>query len=105
DLDGAGAVLALRDLAVERRVLERVILDVHRERTCARLERDALRHRPRRQRAVPLETKVVVEPAGVVPLHDEDRFLPPLLAAERLGGLLRVALPAVVLEGHLGSFT
>ena len=28
DLDRAGAVLALRDLALERRVVERVVLDV-----------------------------------------------------------------------------
>ncbi len=31
DLDGAGAVLARRDLALEIAVVERVVLDVHRE--------------------------------------------------------------------------
>ena len=40
DLDGAGAVLALRDLAVERRVLERVVLDVDGERARPRLQRE-----------------------------------------------------------------
>ena len=63
----------LRDLAVEGRVLERVILDVDGERPRARLERHALRHRPRGERAVPLEAEVVVEPPGVVALDDENR--------------------------------
>ena len=39
DLDRAGAVLPLGDLALERRVLERVVLDVHGEVLLARLER------------------------------------------------------------------
>ena len=46
DLDRARAVLALRDLALELRVLERVVLDVDGEVLLARLERHALRHRP-----------------------------------------------------------
>ena len=72
DLDGAAAVLALRDLPVEGGVLEGVILDVDRERPRARLERHAFRHRPRGERAVPLEAEVVVEASGVVPLDDEN---------------------------------
>ena len=78
DLDRAGAVLAFRDLAVERRVLERMVLDVDGEMLLAGLERDALRDRPARERAVPLETEVVVQPAGIVTLDDEDRLLPTL---------------------------
>ena len=81
DLDRAGAVVALRDLARERRVVERVILDVHRERALARLEGDALRHRPRGERAVPLEPEVVVEAPRVVALDDEDRLLAPRAAS------------------------
>ena len=100
DLDAACAVLALRDLAVELRVLERVVLDVHRERAVACFERDALRHRPRQQDAVALEAEVVVQPAGVVSLHDEDRRVAVATAAEGLGSLLRIALAAVVLERH-----
>src|SRR5262249_41464758 len=95
DLDGAGTVLALPDLAVELRVLERVVLDVHRERALARLERDPLRDGPARERAVALEPEVVVEPARVVALDDEDRRLSATAraAGERLRGLLRIALP------------
>ena len=96
DLDRAGAVLALRDLAVERRVLERMILDVNGEMLLAGLERDALGHRPARQRAVPLEAEVVVQPAGIVALDDEDRLLAALAAAEGLRRLLRVALASCI---------
>jgi hypothetical protein len=72
DLDRTGAVLPLRDLALEARVLERVVLDVDGEVLLARLERHALRHRPARERAVTLEAEVVVEPPRVVALDDED---------------------------------
>ena len=71
DLDRAGAVLALRDLALEGRVLERMVLDVDGEMLLPRLERHALRDRPARERAVQLEAEVVVQAARVVPLDDE----------------------------------
>ena len=74
DLDGARAVVPLRDLALERRVLERVVLDVDREVLLAGLERNAFRHGPARERAVQLEAEVVVEPRRVVSLDDEDRL-------------------------------
>jgi hypothetical protein len=51
-----------------------VVLDVDGEVLLARLERDALRHGPARERAVPLEAEVVVQPARVVALDDEDRL-------------------------------
>ena len=76
DLDRARPVLALGDLALEGRVLERVVLDVDGQLPLARLQRDALRHRPARERAVALEPEVVVEPPRVVPLDDEDRTFP-----------------------------
>ena len=50
DLDRPAAVLALRDLAVEGRVLERVVLDVDGQRACAGLDGYALRHGPRGER-------------------------------------------------------
>ena len=75
DLDGARAVVPLRDLTLEAPVLERMVLDVDGEVLLARLERDALRDGPRGENAVPLEAEVVVEPSGVVPLDDEDRRL------------------------------
>ena len=103
DLHSAGAVVSLGDLAFEVRVVERVILDVHREHALARLERDALRHRPRRQGAVELEPEVVVEPAGVVPLDDEDRC-PRSLTRPRTGKGLRglgwISLAPVLARAH-----
>ena len=71
DLHLAGAVLALRDLAGEVDVVERVVLDVHREVVALGVGRDALRHRPRDQHAVALEAQVPVQVAGVVLLHHE----------------------------------
>ena len=99
DLDGARPVVPLRDLTLEAPVLEWMVLDMDGEVLLARLERDALRHRPRGENAVPLEAEVVVEPPGVVPLHDEDRLLC-LTAptAKRLGGLLPVSLALVLRE-------
>src|SRR6185312_3593662 len=101
DLHRTGPVLALRDLAFEAPVLDRVVLDVHREVLLARLERRALGDGPAGERAVPLEAEVVVQPAGVVALNDEDRLLAAFLRAERLGGLLGVALLAVLGELRL----
>src|SRR4029079_417886 len=72
DLDGACAVVALRDLALELRVLDRVVLDVDGEVLRARLEGDALGDGPRGEGAVALEPEVVVEPPRVVALDDED---------------------------------
>ena len=68
----------------------------------ARLERDSLRNGPARERAVPLEPKVVVEPPGVVALHDEDRGpAAGLLLPERLRRLPTAALALVLPEsGH-----
>jgi hypothetical protein len=100
DLDAAGAVLALRDLSLEGRVLERVILDVDGQVLLPRLERHALGNGPAGEGAVSLQAEVVVEPARVVPLDDEDRLLPALLPAERLRRLLGVALALVL--GELG---
>jgi hypothetical protein len=99
DLDGAGAVVARRDLALERRVVERVVLDVHRERLLAGLERHTLGHGPARERSVPLEAEVVVEASRIMALHDEDRLLGPApFAREGLGRLLRIALATVLGE-------
>ena len=87
DLDRAGAVVARRDLALERRVGERVILDVDGKVLRAGLQGDALGDSPAEENAVALEPEVVVEPAGVVALDDEDRRLAALALPERLGRL------------------
>ena len=67
----AAAVLAARDDALEVEVVERVVLDVHRQAPDVGVERRALRHRPADQHAVDLEAEVVVQAAGPVALDDE----------------------------------
>src|SRR6185437_6407291 len=99
DLDGARAVVPFRDLPLEAPVLEGMVLDMDGEVLLPRLERDAFRHRPRGENTVALEAEVVVEPPGVVPLHDEDRALCPTApTAIRLGSLLPVSLALVLRE-------
>jgi hypothetical protein len=46
ELHRAGAILALRDRALEVAVVERMILDLDREPLVVRIERGALGHRP-----------------------------------------------------------
>src|SRR5690606_24516158 len=70
DDDRAAAVLAFRYLALERAVLERVILGLDCEVTSARRERGLLRHGPALQHAVVLEAEVVMQARRVVLLHD-----------------------------------
>ena len=79
DVDRPGPVLALGDLALEVRVLERMILDVHGERALAAAQRHAPRQRPARKHAIALEPQVVVQAPRDVTLDDEDRVSAPLL--------------------------
>ena len=72
DADLARAVVTLRDRALERPVLERVDLGLHREPLVALRDRQALRDRPRRQRAVAFEADVVVQARRAV-LVDHER--------------------------------
>ena len=69
-LHGARAV-ALRDHALEVDVVERVVLDVHRQAVLLRAHRDAVRYCPRHQHAVALQAQVPVQAGGVVLLDDE----------------------------------
>ena len=87
DRHRAGAVVALRDLAVEVEVLERVVLGADREAVVLRLLGQAVRDRPRRERAVVLEAQVPVQARGVVLLDDEPRALRRLRGVA--GGLRR----------------
>ena len=68
----AGAVLAVRDMALELRVLERVVLGVHREPLLVRIEARAARHRPALEHAVELEPQVVVQATRSMTLDHED---------------------------------
>src|SRR4051794_23214615 len=99
DFDRARAVVPLRDLALEAPVLEWMVFDVDGEVLLAGLKRDALRHGPRGEGAVALETEVVMEPSGVMSLDDEDRRLRlAALAPERLRRLLAISLALVLRE-------
>jgi hypothetical protein len=70
---GPGAVVAGRDHALEVCVLERMVLDVHREPLLLRAHRRPLRHRPALEHALHFETQVEVQVARPVLLHHETR--------------------------------
>jgi hypothetical protein len=59
--DGSTAVLALGDDALEVTVLERMILDVHRQALVGRIQARALRDSPALQDPFELEPKVIVK--------------------------------------------
>ena len=65
------------DDAFEAAVLERMVLDLHREPLVRRIEARPLGHRPALQHAVELQPEVVVQMAGGVLLDDERQARPP----------------------------
>src|SRR6266851_7977353 len=65
------AVLLLGNDPFEGSVLDRVVLDVHRQTLVGRVETGTFGYGPAQQHAVELETKIVVEMAGGVLLDDE----------------------------------
>ena len=67
----AAAVLLRRDDAFEGPVLDRMVLDVHRQALVGGVEAWPLGHRPAQQHAVELEAEVVVQMARRVLLDDE----------------------------------
>ena len=77
--DRAAAVLALRDRSLEGVVVDRVILDLHREPLDGRIVARALGHGPALHHAVELEAEVEVEMTRRVLLDDEDEL--PALAS------------------------
>ena len=72
DDDLAGAVLALRDLAFEIGVVERVVLDVHRQPAHARVQAGSLGHRPTLEHLAELQAQVIMQSPGVVLLDHEE---------------------------------
>ncbi len=96
--DRARSVVAGGDDALEVAVLDRVILDVHREPLLLRVPRRSLGHRPALEHAVHLEAQVVVQaPRGVL-LHHEEAPARGRVPSEGLGGAIRIALLAVGFE-------
>src|SRR5206468_7517158 len=67
----AATIFALGDHALEARVFERLILDLHRETFLARIKGRTLRHRPRRHRVADLEPEVVMQRRRAMLLDDE----------------------------------
>ena len=98
DDHGSGAVVPTGDVALERAIVERVVLDVHGETLDLRVVGRALGHGPRRHHAVDLEPEVVVEAAGMVLLHDERRPGAAAHLAARLGGAVESSLLLVAPE-------
>ena len=97
---GAGAVLSLRDHALEAAVAERMVLDVHGHAPHMRIEARALGNRPALERAVELEPEVVVQaPRGVLLDHEREAFGLARDFAFRFRGDAEVALLAVFAEG------
>ena len=84
----AGAVAALRDVALELEVLERVVLGVDRHAVVLRVLGDPVRDRPGDGDAVVLEAQVPVQARRVVLLHDE-----PGQAVAAVAGLRRPPAP------------
>jgi hypothetical protein len=96
----AGAVLPRRDDALEREVLDRVVLGAHRQPALLRVERWALRHRPAHEHPIDLQPEVVVQCRGPMALHHEATRSVPHLARLGLGSLLESAFGPIGLEWH-----
>jgi hypothetical protein len=96
DLHRPGAVLALRDLAVEVQVLEGMVLGAHRQPVLVGMVGDPPRDRPGGQRPFVLQAQVPVKARGVVLLdHEPEALRPGVAAARGLGGLGEVAFLSV----------
>ena len=93
-----GAVAALRDVALELEVFERMVLGVDRHTVVLRVLGDAVRDRPGDRDAVVLEAQVPVQARRVVLLHHEAReAVSPRrrLLARRLRGALGPLAPVL----------
>src|SRR6267378_6194840 len=98
DHHGPTAVLALGNHALEARVVQWMILDLHRQSLHFRIERGTLRHSPRHEDSTRLEAEVVVQRAGAVLLNNEEPLDALSLPTLRLGRCREVALALVFAE-------
>src|SRR5205085_6759601 len=101
------AILALRDRPLELVVLDRMILDFHREPANARFVARPLRHGPALHYTVQLEPEVEVQVTRLVFLHDEAQCRRALLprrshgrrrATRRLARLREITLAPILGE-------
>ncbi len=99
----SSAVLPLRNDALELAVLERMILDVHRQALVGRIQAGALRDRPALQDAFELEPEVVVQTRRRM-LLDQVRALLIARGRRHLAGglrcLLEVTLTSIFAKPH-----
>ena len=108
DDHGTGAVVAFGDHALEVGVLDRMVLDFHRQALLVDVVRRPLRHGPRQQHAAEFEAEVVVQAPRRVLLDAKEmsgsrrsgyrcrRLLD--IAAERFGRAVGRALVAILLQ-------
>jgi hypothetical protein len=104
---GAGAVGPIGDHALEVDVLERMVLDLHREPLLAWIEAWTLRHGPALEHATHLQAEIVMQPPRRMLVDDEkqQRILAPTLrgAPFRLRRLGKIAPAAIFKETHLAG--
>src|SRR6266850_842701 len=105
DHHSPAAVLALGDHTFEARVIQRVVLDLHRQTLHLRIERRSFRYRPRRQDSARLQAEVVMQRAGAVLLDNEKPLDALPLPALRLGSCPEVALALVLAERARALFS
>jgi hypothetical protein len=87
DLRGSRAILPLRDGALEIRIADRMILDMHRDAPVMRVERRAFPHRPAPEHAAMFQPDVPMQAGTVGPvlLYHEDRGVARRIAVVRRG--------------------
>src|SRR5690606_13649705 len=91
----AAAIFTLGYRAFAARIFERMILDMHRKALFAGNEAWTQRHGPAFQDAVHFEAKVIMQPARIMFLHDEEITFRPCRLAPRLAGQGEIAFLAV----------
>jgi len=102
----AGAVLSLRDVALELQVLDRMVLGAHCLAVLLGILRDAVGDRPRGGRAVVLEPQVPVKARRVVFLDYEAKLIAAvgcLAGRLRRGAEVPLAFVLAELLGHMSK--
>ena len=95
----AGAILLFRNGALEARIRDRVILDLHRHALVLAVVAGAFRHGPAFHGAVEFQPEIVMQAAGPVFLDDEGQLLAfGFVAAGRLGRDGEIALGLIGLQ-------
>src|SRR5208282_401944 len=100
DHDGAAAIFASRDSALERVVLDRMVLDVDGKAFFAGVETRAARHRPALHHPVEFEPQIVMQPPCGMFLNHIAVTAAGTLPAARLRRHAELPLFSVSLESH-----